>query len=170
MPLCILLKWQNMSERDFFKDVRKRITRKFRWSAEWHQLWPPWPGYSKQGGWCTPIASALSDDRQALVGRLLKNGVDVNEPCVGYADKPYTLRPIEFIRHDTKSAFLLLKRNPSIEFCVGSIGIPFYLAPDLPESVQRYIWQKRMHALCFCLTSMGQSCPDLAWIIKDMLV
>lgn len=171
LPECKLWKWFNMTERDFFKDVRKRINTKFRWCGDEKPIfWSPWLYYKQTSGWCTPIACALGYDRQTLVGRLLKNGADVNEPCVGYDDKPFTLRPIEFIRHDTKSAFLVLKRNPSIEFCVGNTGLPFHLAPNLPESIQRYIWQKRMYALCFCLTSMGQSWPDMVWIMKDFLL
>lgn len=170
MPECDYWKWICMSERQLFKYVRKRINARFRWVANKGPFWPKWTSWGQSKGWCTPLACVLVEDRQALVGRMLKNGADVDAPCVGFDCKPDTLRPIELLRLATKSAFLVLKRNPSIEFCVGSTGKTFHLTPDLPESVQRYIWQKRLYALCFCLTSMGQSWPDLAWIMKDFLL
>jgi hypothetical protein len=170
MPVCSLFGWRCTGDREFFKDMRKRINAKFKWDSKLGYMFIPWAHSRQEAGWCTPFASVIAHDRQALVGRMLKNGAHVDAPCVGFDCKPDTLRPIELLQFATKSAFLVLKRNPSIEFCVGNTGIPFHLTPDLPESVQRYIWQKRMYAMCFCLTFMGQSWPDLAWVMKDFLL
>lgn len=168
LPECNLWVWIILSEGRLFKVVRKEINTRFRWDEKTSCVWPRGhlPGNT---GWLTPLAFALVHNRQSLIGRLLKNGADVNAPCMGFDGKSHTLRPIELLHFATKSEFLVLRRSPSIDFCVAGTNTPFYLRENLPESTRKYIWQKRMNALCFCFKHMGQSWPDIGWILKDLL-
>lgn len=169
MPECNLFGWRCKPDRDLFKKVRKRINSKFKWDAKDGFTFIPWAHSRHDKGWCTPFAIVIAHDRQSLIGRMLKNGADVNAPCVGY-DNGCTLRPIELLQYATKSTFLVLRRRPSIEFRVGYAIIPFHRRAYLPHPVLEYVWQKCMYALCFCFTSMGQSWPDVAWLMKDHLL
>jgi hypothetical protein len=171
MPECNLWTWRNMSEGDLFKLVRKNVNARFRWDIKTARVsYPPFYDYINQRGWLTPIGFALAYNRQSLIGRLLKNGVDVNAPCVGFFDKTtYTLRPIELLQYATKSEFLVLKRNPSVEFYVNDAALSFCRWFERFPAVATYIRQKRMYALCFCLRELGGLWPDIAWIIKDLL-
>lgn len=171
MPECNLWKWRNMTEGDLFKMIRKNVNARFRWNIKSARIsYPTFYDHTNDHGWLTMIGFAVAYDRQALTGRLLKNGVDVNAPCLGFSGKrPYTLRPIELVQYAKRSAFLVLKRNPAVEFYVNDAGLSFCRWFQKTPAVAAYIWKKRVYALCFCLTSLGQSWPDMGWILKDIL-
>lgn len=174
MPECNLWTWHRMPQQDLFQFVQKDINTRFRWDIKTARVLCPhfFDLSGDDRGWLTPIGFALPYKKQTLLARLLTNGVDLNAPCLGfYGKRPYTVRPIELLWCATaESKFLVLRQNPSIEFCVNDAGLSFCRWYERNPTYVTYISKKRMYALCFCLSSMGQSWPDMAWIMKDFLL
>jgi hypothetical protein len=164
--MCPLSKWREWDDLQIFNSVIGNPTKRFRWRLRSNWIYNPW-GILCTNGYVTALSFAICANRGWLTRKLLKSGVSVDAPCVW--NGCFSYRPIELIRFPNASALYVLKHEPDFAFRLPGPERAF-CEGNHEEPVASYIYGKRMRALCFCLREMGESWPDIAWIIKDFLL